>query len=357
MALRAGNHAPFELPEVNNSTAGRNFGLNSDADWVSMLSAVDETAGDVAVSGPSLGATWRAFVGSLERGERAALEEALVSIGIRGDETAHAWDAFVRLAPNRAMPRYALTASAARHLSAPALDRFVTAHHHGAFYWNLADRIVDHQAHPTPALTAARGTLLAAWVDALAACVGDRGAARAIIARDLREWRRGVDLGRAALRLGRTSPEEHLRAVSARLCCVSTAARAMLESVGERAAAAAFRRACDLFLFACQCRDDAVDDDEDRRCLGRSTSDLLGVSAGGLFRAATRLTRWAAVEAARGGFDAFARWLDGFALTADMAWPNEPAASQMFNAFALLEGLRGLSPDPATSERRSASDE
>jgi hypothetical protein len=257
-------------------------------------------------------------------------------IGLRETEGAR-WDRFVRLAPNRALPRFVGSG-----IEASTVDRYVRAHHIAAFFWVVADRIADGQCPRTRELTALRKNLLCAWAGALSDALGDRDRARNAIARDLRAWRRGLTSDRVAFRQGDLEPAEYFNSVRQRLRCVSTCARAMLEDQNQTREAAVLVRASDWFLFACQCRDDAVDADEDRSLRGASVPDLLGLSPGALVSASARLIAVASEAAKRGGLEVYAAWLRGFARDSDVALQGEPATAQAFGAFALLQGLRDL---------------
>ena len=229
----------------------------------------------------------------------------------------------------------------ARHLAGEAaLEHLVRAHHHAAFFWVVSDRVADRQAERTEDVVALRRMLLRAWSLSLSEALGDPERARHAIARDLAAWRRGVALDRALYARRRMTPAEYRRSVGLRLRCVTTCTRALLEARSLRGDAAALVRVSDLFLMACQCRDDALDVAEDRATRGASVPDLLGLVPGALVRAGARLAWGAHREAARAGFGAYASWLHGFAREADVGLLGSDTAAQVFGAFALVDGMR-----------------
>lgn len=289
------------------------------------------------VDSDSLEETWSAFAGGLSPTARDWVRLASRAIG--SDDAIPPWDRYVSMAPNRALPRFALSARARERVDDASLSRFVRAHHHAAFYWIIADRLVDRQTPPSRALSSLRGLLLDAWVQTLGDALSDRTAARRLIAEDLRTWRRGLALDRAALSQRQLDPATYMTAVRLRLRCVTTCTRALLLAHGLSDEANAARHATELFLFSCQCRDDAMDVEEDRACRGASVPELLGVVPGALFRVAPRVAASAREVASRGGLDAFAQWLDGYARGIQVALRGDDIGAQVFGALAVWSGV------------------
>lgn len=287
----------------------------------------------------SMDRTWQSYLDGLEGQERSLARRALRSLRL-APEREPAWDEFVRHAPNRSLPRFGVPDHALHLADEPTLQRFVRAHHHAAFFWIVSDRVADRQLARTEDVVALRQMLLRSWALALAEAVGEPVAARRAIARDLAAWRRGVALDRALFARGRMTPAEYRRSVGLRLRCVATCTRALLEARSLRGDAAALVRVSDLFMMACQCRDDALDVAEDRATRGASVPDLLGLVPGALVRAAARLAGGASREAARAGFSAYAAWLDRFAREANVGLQGSDGAAQVFGALALMDGMR-----------------
>ncbi|KYF89325.1 hypothetical protein BE17_28205 [Sorangium cellulosum] len=101
-------------------------------------------------------------------------------------------------------------------------------------------------------------------------------------------------------------------------------------AAGAPSRALQLQRSYDSFLFALQCRDDAMDGAEDAAVHGVSVPDALGYAPGGLFRAAPRVGRAAASLAAEGGFHRLAAWLTAWTQAVDARWlPGIPAQDEM----------------------------
>lgn len=284
-----------------------------------------------------LSETWRAFVGAHDGADAGALRALPREVGLPVGDDGEAWDRFVRLPPNRALPRFALPDALRDRVTEASLAAFVRAHHHAAYFGIVADRIADLQVARSEALVRARTVLLRAWERALTDAMGEAPAARSLIAEDLRGWRRGLRMEGAAFAARALAPDRYFATVAVRLRWISTSARAMLHALGARDAAGALGRACDLFLFACQCRDDALDADEDRRARGASVPELLGMSPGALVRAAVTMLRRAEEAARGGGLRELAAWLRGFAREADVWWEGEPPILQTMGAMVITE--------------------
>jgi len=71
-------------------------------------------------------------------------------------------------------------------------------------------------------------------------------------------------------------------------------------------------RSYDLFCFALQCLDDALDCGEDERNRGTSVPAVLGVPLGALVRATPRLVASAIAHAEQAGLPRMVRWLISF---------------------------------------------
>jgi hypothetical protein len=221
------------------------------------------------------------------------------------------WEAFIKLAPDRDLPAFAVRAG----MRDETVDRFLRAHHLGGFYGVACDRIDDGQTATAPELESIRALLLASWIDALAQATGDAasaaGAVQAAISRagagtlQEKELRRGGEFRRYA------------SAVRAKLDWIVLAARCQLESFGDAIGARAFDAAYHRVLLALQCRDDVVDAEEDRRLHGTSMTEALGLSDATLLRASVHLLRDGARIAKDGGFDALAGWASEHARALD----------------------------------------
>lgn len=290
-----------------------------------------------AQSSGGLGDTWRRFVADSAPSTRDALRALPAEIGLPLGDDGAAWERFIQLEPNRALPSFAVPRSLRGRVCVDDELAFVRAHHHAAFFGVVADRIADRQVAPSAALREARAALLRAWERALGDALGDRRAARAHVAEDLRAWRVGLRLERAAFAARSLSPDRYFTAVSVRLRWVSTTARAMLRARGAHDASEALTEIIDRFLFACQCRDDAIDADDDRRVWGVSVPELLGLSQGSLLRAAVSSLRQAEQKARAAGFEALAIWLCAHTSEADVWWDGEPPLMQSMGAMVLTE--------------------
>jgi hypothetical protein len=105
--------------------------------------------------------------------------------------------------------------------------------------------------------------------------------------------------------------------VSLKLAWVRATAMALVERFSP-GRATAFAEAGRWFLAGLQCRDDAVDNDEDARLCGSGVAAALGLPRAALFRAAPRLIARAASIARGSRFLRFATWLDDYRAEIDV---------------------------------------
>jgi hypothetical protein len=285
----------------------------------------------------SLSETWRAYMERCNLTTRETLRGVPRELGLIAGAEDDIWDRFIRLPPNRALPAFALPDALRARLSSSDVDGFVRAHQHAAFFGIIADRLADRQVAPTPTLVEARRWILRSWEHMLAEALRDPSATRSLLAADLSAWRQGLGLERAAFAARSLSPSAYFHMVRLRLRWVSTTARGMLLSLGEHTAAEALVRAADRFLFACQCRDDALDADEDRRNRGASVADILRLTPGALVRVAVTAIARAEQIARAGGLRRFADWLGEFRTVADTWWQGEPPWVQSMGAMVLQQ--------------------
>lgn len=221
------------------------------------------------------------------------------------------WDDFIRLAPNRDLPAMVRDALPAEHaLSDAALASFSHAHQYAAMFGIVTDRIVDGQCADRE-LLAIRRSFLAGWLDSLAEGLGDRGAARRVVGRAMRAWKRGID-GERALLGAQHDWDRWATSVMARLQWVSASASAMLRAAGAEVAADQLERVYDRLMLALQVLDDRADAAEDVRDRG-SAFGVAGVHDDP--RTLPGLLLLHAVKAAdAGGLRALRAWLRDFAL-------------------------------------------
>lgn len=285
----------------------------------------------------SLSETWRACVERCDVTTRETLRGVPRELGLITGAEDSIWDRFIRLPPNRALPVFALSDALRARLTSSDVAGFVRAHHHAAFFGIIADRLADRQVAPTPTLVEARRWTLRRWESTLAEALRDPGATRSLLAADLSAWRRGLGMERAAFAARSLSPSAYFQMVRLRLRWVSTTARGMLLSQGEHTASEALVRAADRFLFACQCRDDALDAEEDRRNRGASVAELLGLTPGALVRVAVTAVVRAEEVARAGGLRRFADWLGEFRSAADTWWEGEPPWVQSMGSMVLQQ--------------------
>lgn len=247
------------------------------------------------------------------------------------------WSDFVTLPPNRDLP---LFAAPPEHLLPADLSRFNAAHHVAAYWGLVADRLGDRQVEPTPELLELREWLLQRWIDALTEATSDRGAAESAVETATRRWRRSLHSERDASAAGCTDLSDYVDATRDKLHWIATSACAMYPSP-EDPRARSLRLAAELLLVACQLRDDALDDEDDRVLRGAGVASLLGLTPAELYRAAPRVVHGAAFIAASGGHDTLARWLRDHAVVINTEPPpgagscNELRAMNLSAAIAL----------------------
>jgi hypothetical protein len=268
--------------------------------------------------------TYEAVVSGLPPRLWSLARRAPVSLGLTKSPEG-GWAAFVPIHPNRELVYYAAEGLA---LSPQSLRRYQVAHHAAGFYGIVADRISDRQAPRGGAWLALRAELLSAWKGRLVDAVANRRRALATIAAALRDWRRGRQIERHHLRPGALRGH-YGHIVLLKLGWISATARRMLMEAGARRRARYLGRAYHLFLCALQLRDDLLDAAEDARLTGIDVATALGVSPGGMVRAASALLVSATAAARRGALFALADWMDDFArqtdgyLHAAEAWRDE----------------------------------
>jgi hypothetical protein len=252
------------------------------------------------------------------------------------------FEAFVILDPNRNLPAYAdedPSAPSGSLMDGERVRLFRRAHHLGAFYWLLRDRLADDQVAPDLALAELGDLLFQRWTLALDQATGDAALVRALIDDATARWRQGTSGEQIALERGALTPAQHAGIVADKLAWITLAARALLLSAGQPERARLFARAYDGFLLGLQCIDDVSDEAEDRALHGHSVPSSLGCSPGALLRAAPKLMARAADQADEAGFARLASWLTTFA-GAIAAWrlAGDPIADDL-EAIGLIGQL------------------
>lgn len=257
-----------------------------------------------------LNATWSSFLAAASSEVRASADALPWRLGLT-QYREQSWETFWTFDPNRRPAHYALSKRIADEDDAQ-VARFDRAHHHAVFFGLLFDRLADRQVARSEGFSALRGTLLRAWVDALAEACGDRARARREIARALSLLRAGTRLEAASLERRRLAPTTYARQTLLKLRWCSATARLLVEQSQGDARAAAFERCYDLFGMSVQCIDDAVDAEEDAALHGVSVPGRLGLLDEALVEAAVVLIERAAEHANRSGFGALCEWLARF---------------------------------------------
>jgi hypothetical protein len=217
------------------------------------------------------------------------------------------WSDVFQLEPSRDLPLFA--PSADHPDDEPTLEAFRKAHHGACFYNVLVDRLADQQAETTPERERLAAHFLTFWRRSLAEATGDERQTAWVIDRDIRAWRRGVGLERAALARRSLDLERYGRGILLKLRWAGIASECLLRHRLETHRLRLFRCAFFLLASGMQCVDDAADSAEDEAVHGSGFPAALGFPPAALFTAGALLTRAAASTAAQGRFDRFAQWL------------------------------------------------
>lgn len=269
------------------------------------------------------------------------------------------WSDFIQMPPNRDLPSWVCDDV---EIARERVRRFDRAHHVAIAWGLVADRMDDGQVSVPERFGGTREGLLLAWRKALSDACGDRRLADAMIDEAMFAWEQGTRLEREILaqRAGIFAVDKYVTSIRARLAWVSTSATAMLVTAGQRARAEQLRKAYGTFLCGLQCRDDAFDEEEDRRARGVAVHEAFGLTRGALLRAAPRALLTAAEEAERGAFARLSTWIRAFAVKADVWSPDEDPHTQAFGALVLMSasgiGARGSETDTRAARRREATD-
>lgn len=258
-----------------------------------------------------LNATWASFLAAAQPELRAAADALPWRLGLTQFRE-QSWETFWTFDPNRRPAHYALAKRISDSNDDARVRSFDRAHHHAVFFGLLFDRLADRQVARSAGYASLRGTLLRAWVDALAEACEDRGLARHAIAKALTLLRAGTRLEASSLRERRLSPARYAEQTRLKLRWCSATPRVLVEQSQGDERAAAFERCYDFFGMSVQCIDDAVDADEDEAIHGVSVPRLLGLSDEALVEAAVVLVERAAEHATRFGFSALCEWLARF---------------------------------------------
>src|SRR5581483_519160 len=191
---------------------------------------------------------------------------------------------FVTFEPNRNLPDFAVAGVAgvtgAVSPDSELLRRFRRAHHYGAFFWLVRDRLADDQTAPDRELEQLGDLLFQHWALAMEEAARDVELARAVIGDATARWRVGTADEKRALRDRTITPAYHAATVTRKLDWITSAARMLLAAAGEPERARLFQRAYDCFLLGLQCIDDVSDEAEDRTLRGCSVPEALGCSGG-----------------------------------------------------------------------------
>ncbi|MDO9018265.1 MAG: hypothetical protein Q8S73_23995 [Deltaproteobacteria bacterium] len=270
----------------------------------------------------SLDATWKQLRRRLPPTLASGADDLPAQLGLT--RSGEGWDAFLRTAPNRDLPLFALDGVEGDPdtLTRESRARYTEAHHLAAMFGLVADRLEDAQVEKAPSLVAFRQYFLREWAAVLSAACGSAEFARGAIARDLRLWRRASAVERSAFVSGQLSVDAYARLTESKLRWVSTSSAVLLHTHTDARRGEAFVAANALFLRALQCRDDAFDEAEDRHTRGRSFPEMIGLPAGGFVRAAVSLVGQAAVVARAARFGALADWLERYVTEIDVRLPG-----------------------------------
>jgi hypothetical protein len=257
---------------------------------------------------------------------------------------------FVTFEPNRNLPDFAAPDFPSG--DAERLRRFRRAHHFGAFYWLVRDRLADDQTAPDRALLQLGDLMFQRWALALEWAAGDSRLARDVIADATARWHVGTADERRTLQQGAIAPAFHAATVTRKLDWITSAARLSLQAIGQQERARQFQRTYDCFLLGLQCIDDVSDEEEDRALRGCSVPEALGCSPGALLRAAPKLVARAAGLADEGGFGRLGSWLSTFSRAIE-PWRmvGDPIADEM-EAIALVGQMDGELEDRPMQARQ-----
>lgn len=288
---------------------------------------------------PSMNQSFRQLVAALPRAARPLARRLPHRLGLTAARDGQFED-FVTFEPNRNLPDFAVAGVAgvtgAVSPDSELLRRFRRAHHYGAFFWLVRDRLADDQTAPDRELEQLGDLLFQHWALAMEEAARDVELARAVIGDATARWRVGTADEKRALRDRTITPAYHAATVTRKLDWITSAARMLLAAAGEPERARLFQRAYDCFLLGLQCIDDVSDEAEDRTLRGCSVPEALGCSPGALLRAAPKLVSRAAGLASEGGFARLAAWMSTFSRAIE-AWrlEGDPVAHEM-EAIALI---------------------
>lgn len=216
------------------------------------------------------------------------------------------WDDVVRLEPCVRLP---LMLGDDIGATEQEIGSFVAAHHAGAHFGFIADRVHDGQTDAIDeglALTEAAARI---WEQKLAAAVGSaHDAARGVrAARTLLDV--GIRMEQRSFAQHSTSVARYARAALARLWWAGLAADAFLQRRAQDRRES-FRMTFALLALSLQLLDDAADSDEDQRLRGCDTATLLHLPVRALARASLEVTDRARETAQAGRLGRLATWLE-----------------------------------------------
>ncbi|WPB73350.1 hypothetical protein KYC5002_30365 [Archangium violaceum] len=247
------------------------------------------------------------------------------------------WTDFWVLDINRDLPAYAAEDPARPGqllVGARELRCYRMAHHCAAIHGLIADRLVDRQIEPDPRYRELRRAFRLTWEQTLVEATGDKSLVRRALTRTLGSLRRGTWQELRSLAAGHLTPAAYAEQTREKLRWGGTAAWCLLQRTNQPERAALLERSYDLFCFALQCLDDALDCAEDERSRGTSMPTVLGVPVGGLVRATSPLLQSSIATAEQGGFRRLAAWLGSFlTLMESLTPPGDPKADQRAGAW------------------------
>jgi hypothetical protein len=225
------------------------------------------------------------------------------------------WEDFWVLDLNRDLPGYVAEdpdRPGTLLVSPETLANYRAAHHCAAIHGLISDRLVDRQVEPDMGLLLFRGIFLRAWERELTAALGDRSLARKALARSLVSLRRGTALELRTTAARQMDVATYAVQTREKLRWGGTAAWCLLRHAGQPERAALLERSYDVFCFALQCLDDALDCEEDERTRGTSIPAVLGIPEGALVRALPPLLDTAMALAKEARLGRMVTWMDGF---------------------------------------------
>lgn len=268
-------------------------------------------------------------------------------IGIAKDKNG-GWEDYSSSAPLYDMPLYVLENAGTLDSidSSRIVEPFRIAHHCAGFYGLLCDRLADGQCDKSEMTDYFKNHFRSCWVKYLAIAAKQREQVMCSIVESVIDlWEQGIQMDKRLIGSGKMTVISYAELIILKVRWLSLASIYLLKALGQIQRIPEFQLVFNLMLLGMQCRDDAVDHQEDTLLNSMSYPKALGVSPGALYRAGASLLRRGIHEAEEFHFHRLASWLGRHHQTPYKTTFDECPELDIFGGWLIFSGIESVIPD------------